>query len=275
LYTTTDLAKPPFTELAKLSEAVRNSLQGGVNMNLLERVQALRNRVAGLTPMELTALNLDQDFKNDVLMKLDESLMAIPAIIMDAGIRMGGAPQPNPPKMDVPPGGRMMPGGASFDVSVTPPMTPGTIELFSPADYDSTLADPPADYRFVGNVFDLLGGDGLDLTGATITVRMEFERGLSLGATIDDSLPVHLVRLANGKMEFLSAVTNPSETVVMGMYSPVSLSLEGEQLGEFALVQLVPEPAAAALAVALAWTICLARQAKFVEEKRRKRVRTI
>ena len=46
---------------------------------------------------------------------------------------------------------------------------PGTIGTFMP-DYDFVIGRPTPGFQYVGEVFDLLGSDTLDLTGATVTL---------------------------------------------------------------------------------------------------------
>jgi hypothetical protein len=84
--------------------------------------------------------------------------------------------------------------------------------------------------------------DSLDLTGSTVSLEMQFGSGLESRTPINPSLPVCLVRLANSAVDFLSCTSDPNATLLTGSYNPESASSGDIQLGEFALVQAVPEP---------------------------------
>jgi PEP-CTERM motif-containing protein len=245
LTATTDISKPPFTDLLKLYQAARNSFLGGAAGDVEQKFDALRGRIANLTDDELKSLGLDKGFRDEIVGKLDSAI----ADLGNAIKKIGTGPPPMRQMGQVPAGGGAIDTGLTFKLDIAGAVAPGTIDVFM-ADNVVALFRPAPGYRFAGEIFDLLESDDLDLTGARITVALTFGPGLLLGDPIDLNLPVCLARLANGNTDLLGCSSDPSVFELTGSYDPDSKSSGALQLGEFALVQRVPEPGSLLLLVA-------------------------
>src|SRR5215475_2698760 len=184
VFATTDTAKPPFTDIFKLYEAARNSFLGGATNDVEAKYKALRDRINGLSDAELKALGIDKDIQKEILDRVDDAIKKIPDAVKTIGQGTNNAPPPMRHTAEVPATGGVVNVGLTFGLSVIGSVGPGSVDLFSPDDATALFVPSPG-LRFAGTIFDLLESSDLDLTGATVSVTLEFGPGLLSGDPID------------------------------------------------------------------------------------------
>ena len=109
---------------------------------------------------------------------------------------------------------------------------------------------PPSGGAFLGSLYDTTANDGLEISGR---VRVQIVYGS--GPRLDNPLlnpallnQLQIVRVADGNIVPLLMVSNDMVNgVISGFYDVPSGGLGLDQFGEFALIQVVPEPSSLAL----------------------------
>jgi len=236
-------------ELRRRYEAVRNSLLAAdldrvvVNLDLLQEwvddsarfarfdFSFLQNPGGGRRATRRDVVAVIQDARRNALQA-----------IQDLRLGSGNVADPGRPPTPVNQQGAIDLGRTLRLALANAPVTPGGLDVFMPA-YADALSPPPPGYQFVGEVFDLLATDGLEVAGP-VTIGIEYGDVQLIGRPARDPAALRLARLTNGRQELLSDFVNdPQHHVLTAVYVPDSPGTGLEQFGEFVLVQVTPEPA--------------------------------
>jgi PEP-CTERM motif len=236
---------PTVVKACQLYEAASNALLSADTATAVAKVTELRNYI--LDPKNFPSFNLasNADLSQRITrqqaaavfdMAIDSTMKAVQQI------RIGSNNVKPPPQ-----GAAPVNHGGLVNIGLTPslflsgpPVTPGALAIFQPT-ADLALSQPPAGYKFVGEIFELRAIDGLDVTGRDVTFGIELAPSIDLTG-------LALARLANGQLDVLSdSVVDPMTHTVSATYLAESLASGQDQFGTFAVVCAVPEPASVAL----------------------------
>jgi hypothetical protein len=240
-----------FTSLSDSWLPVQKALVVG---NIAEARQALRNfrmTMNMLTDVEIVNLDIEDAGgralrRNDLLARIDAAIPELVSFqfdLLNGGARDdSGLPVPMPIR-----NAGLVSLGQSLALNLGLIVSPSSVALFGP-DSQSARSLPPSGFEFVGHIFDLQAQDGL-LIGGSIGIDIEFGDVQLVGNPVHDPRRLQIVRIANGQDFFLPTILIDTERV-SGAYSLDPSSMAGDQFGEFALVQAVPEPATLVLAAA-------------------------
>ena len=253
---------PEYVELYLAWEGSRNALLAGDTAQIVPALQKLRALVNDPDKFDALGLFLGDDFntlapQKVVLAEIDRAIARIPDAIMRIGAGTGNvAPGPRQP---VPVQGQgAIDTGRTLRLALSSaPVVAGNLDVFMPT-ADLALSKPPPGYQFVGEIFDLLAVDALDVTG-TIALGIEYGATQLVGNPVLDASLLRIARLANGQAEILSDFVNDTARfVITGFYNPESPSSGLDQFGEFAVVQRAPEPSTMLLVgmAILGWAFC-------------------
>lgn len=240
-----NVGEPDVVELERRYEAIRNALLAADTPRVVAALEALRNWVGDEQRFPNFSLKRDKDrrvnaTRLEVIAKIDQAINEAQNAIR--AINIGSNNVMPPPRQPIP-----MQRQGAIDTGRTlrlalsaDPITPGGLDVFMPT-YDLALAQPPAGYQFVGEIFDLLATDGLEVTGM-VSVGIEYGQTQLFGNPVVDPSMLRMARLANGRAEILpDFINDTSNFVITAFYTPESASSGRDQFGEFAIIQ-VPEP---------------------------------
>jgi hypothetical protein len=86
------------------------------------------------------------------------------------------------------------------------------------------------------------------LVSGTVEIAIEYGARQSWGPSIVDPQALSIVRVADGRLEFLSTDLNDTAAdVITALYMANATIPGSDQFGEFALVEQIPEPSSAML----------------------------
>ena len=243
---------PEFTFLRKLEKDFKDSLRRGDLQGAetaLDNMQTLfENRgVFFLNADGIPQLECPQSVKD----KLEEARQKLNSADNEQKLAFGNTPAG-------PQGNRPVAGPGPVDTGQTFRMSLEGVDQTGELIVDSgplerAISAPPAGFQFVGNFFDVTTADVIVNGLVDLTIEFGIGDEQALNFPVNDSLPLQMVRFANGNFEFLPTNVDLASRTASAAYfaEPIgALDLESfEQFGMFALVQVIPEPSGIVLTV--------------------------